>query len=52
MKFKKSRHNSVVEASAYTNECFVAEKRDEFLHIAGGRGHEKSKTNNASVRKD
>jgi len=45
MKFKKSRHNSVVEASLYTNDCF-----DEFR--AQGEGTTKPKTNNANVYND
>ncbi len=47
---KKSRHNSVVEASLYTNECFVPENATNFAHR--GEGTTKSKTNNTNVYED
>src|SRR5689334_1213542 len=33
---QKTTHNSVAEASAYTNECFVPENQRKFAHHAGG----------------
>src|SRR5689334_4802424 len=45
---QKTTHNSVAEASAYTNECFVPENQRKFAHHAGGRGRTKSKTNKAN----
>src|SRR5690348_13474742 len=45
---QKTTHNSVAEASAYTNEYFVPEKPTQIRAPCGGRGWTKSKTNKAN----